>query len=311
MNKKINLIIGSGVLGAYLAAELLKKKEKVITTTRIIKKKIRNYDYLKIKKNVKFEKLDVNDKVSIKKIIKKYNPDKIFYFAGQSSLTKSLKDKRETLLSHFNGSKNFINVIKEEKLKTKFFKANSGYIFSPNKGNINLNCKFSSNTNPYILAQQKTFKLIQKYRKLGLNLTNLVFMQVESPLRDNDFFIKKVCLGAKNKKKIVVGNINTYRDYSWITEIVKAIILTSNLKSQDFMLSAGKKFSGKQILKVAYKLNKLDYRKYISIDKKFYRKAEEKTLVGSIKNITFLKKNFNFKFKIFGNSLVGKMNKNL
>ena len=311
MNKKINLIIGSGVLGAYLAAELLKKKEKVITTTRIIKKKIRNYDYLKIKKNVKFEKLDVNDKVSIKKIIKKYNPDKIFYFAGQSSLTKSLKDKRETLLSHFNGSKNFINVIKEEKLKTKFFKANSGYIFSPNKGNINLNCKFSSNTNPYILAQQKTFKLIQKYRKLGLNLTNLVFMQVESPLRDNDFFIKKVCLGAKNKKKIVVGNINTYRDYSWITEIVKAIILTSNLKSQDFMLSAGKKFSGKQILKAAYKLNKLDYRKYISIDKKFYRKAEEKTLVGSIKNITFLKKNFNFKFKIFGNSLIQKMNKDL
>ena len=311
MNKKINLIIGSGVLGAYLAAELLKKKEKVITTTRIIKKKIRNYDYLKIKKNVKFEKLDVNDKIAIKKIIKKYNPEKIFYFAGQSSLTKSLKDKRETLLSHFNGSKNFINVIKEEKLKTKFFKANSGYIFSPNKGNINLNCKFSSNTNPYILAQQKTFKLIQKYRKLGLNLTNFVFMQVESPLRDNDFFIKKVCLGAKNKKKIVVGNINTYRDYSWITEIVKAIILTSNLKSQDFMLSAGKKFSGKQILKVAYKLNKLDYRKYISIDKKFYRKAEEKTLVGSIKNITFLKKNFNFKFKIFGNSLVAKMNKNL
>ena len=311
MNKKINLIIGSGVLGAYLAAELLKKKEKVITTTRIIKKKIRNYDYLKIKKNVKFEKLDVNDKVSIKKIIKKYNPDKIFYFAGQSSLTKSLKDKRETLLSHFNGSKNFINVIKEEKLKTKFFKANSGYIFSPNKGNINLNCKFSSNTNPYILAQQKTFKLIQKYRKLGLNLTNLVFMQVESPLRDNDFFIKKVCLGAKNKKKIVVGNINTYRDYSWITEIVKAIILTSNLKSQDFMLSAGKKFSGKQILKVAYKLNKLDYRKYISIDKKFYRKAEEKTLVGSDKNTSYLKRKFNFEFKIFGNSLIKKMSNNL
>ena len=39
MNKKINLIIGSGVLGAYLAAELLKKKEEVITTTRIVKKK--------------------------------------------------------------------------------------------------------------------------------------------------------------------------------------------------------------------------------------------------------------------------------
>jgi ketopantoate reductase len=35
MNKRINLIIGSGVLGAYLSAELLKKKEKVIVTTRL------------------------------------------------------------------------------------------------------------------------------------------------------------------------------------------------------------------------------------------------------------------------------------
>ena len=311
MNKKINLIIGSGVLGAYLAAELLKKKEKVITTTRIVKKKIRNYDYLKIEKEVKFEKLDVNNKISVKKIIKKYNPDKIFYFAGQSSLTASLKNKRETLLSHFNGTKNFINVIKEEKLKTKFFKANSGYIFSPNKGKINLNCKFSSNTNPYIVAQQKTFKLVQKYRNLGLNLTNLVFMQVESPLRDNDFFIKKVCLGAKNKKKIIIGNINTYRDYSWITEVAKAIMLTSNLKSKDFILSAGKKLSGKQILNAAYKLNKLDYRKYISINKNFFRKDEERTLVGSTRNTSFLKKKFNFKFKIFGNNLIRKMSKDL
>ena len=30
MNKTINLIVGTGVLGAYLALELLKKKEKVI-----------------------------------------------------------------------------------------------------------------------------------------------------------------------------------------------------------------------------------------------------------------------------------------
>ena len=30
MNKKVNLIIGSGVLGAYLSANLIKKKEKVI-----------------------------------------------------------------------------------------------------------------------------------------------------------------------------------------------------------------------------------------------------------------------------------------
>ena len=33
MNKRVNLIIGSGVLGAYLSAELLKKNEKVIAVS--------------------------------------------------------------------------------------------------------------------------------------------------------------------------------------------------------------------------------------------------------------------------------------
>ena len=311
MNKKVNLIIGSGVLGAYLSANLIKKKEKVIVTTRSLRKKTNNYNYLKIQKKVKFEKLDIKNKTSIHKIINKYNPEKIFYFAGQSSIPKSLKSPKETFLSHYNGTKNFLDVLKEKNLKIKFFKANSGYIFSPNKGQIDLNCNFSANKNPYVKAQKKSFKLLKKYRQFGLNLSNLVFMQVESPLRPKDFLIKKVCLGAKNRKKITVGNVNTYRDYSWITEVVKAILLTTKLSSNDFIISAGRKISGKEILAAAYKFNKLDFKKYYSINKKFYRKNEDKILMGSIKNSTYLKKNFNFRFKIFGNSLIKKMYKSL
>ena len=310
MNKKINLIIGSGVLGAYLSSALLKSGEKIIVTTRSIKKN-KNYNFLQIQNKIKFEKLNVNNKKEVKIIINKYKPNKIFYFAGQSSLTKSYKYKKETLVSHYNGTKNFLDVIKEENLKLKFFKANSGYIFTPKNGYISLNCKFSSDKNPYIIAQQKTFKLIRKYRKFKLNLFNLVFMQVESPLRPVDFFIKKVCLGAKNKKKIAVGDINTYRDYSWITEVINAIILTSKLRSKDFMISAGKKLSGKEILAEAYKLNKLDYKKYFTVDNKYFRKNEYKFLIGSNNNSLYLKKNYNFKFKIFGKNLIDKMYKNI
>ena len=150
MNKRINLIIGSGVLGAYLSAELLKKKEKVVVTSRSLKKIYKNYNYLKIEKKVIFEKLNINEKIQISKIVSKYNPKKIFYFAGQSSITKSIKSKQETLNSHYNGTKNFLEILKKEKLNTKFFKSNSGYIFAPKNGLINLKCKFSSNKNPYI-----------------------------------------------------------------------------------------------------------------------------------------------------------------
>ena len=136
-------------------------------------------------------------------------------------------------------------------------------------------------------------------------------MQIESPLRPDDFFIKKVCIGAKNKKKIVVGNINTYRDYTWITEIIKAILLTSNLETKDRIISAGSNLSGKNIIKEAYKLNGLNYKKYYTIDKKFFRKNEYKYLIGSKKNTSYLKKKYNFEFKIFGNKLIKKMSKSL
>ncbi len=311
MNKRVNLIIGSGVLGAYLSAELLKKKEKVIVTSRSLSKKFINYKYLKIKNKIKFEKLNTGKKNQIKNIIQKYNPDKIFYFSGQSSLPKSIKSKKETLSSHYYGTKNFLDILKSQKLDTKFFKANSGYIFQPKNGLIHLNCKFSSNDNPYIKAQQKVFNLIKIYRKFGLNLSNLIFLQIESPLRKNDFFIKKVCLGSKNKKKIIVGNLNTFRDYSWITDVVKAIHLTSKLKSKDYIISAGKKLSGIEIIKTAYNLNKLDYRKYFSINKKFFRKKESKFLIGSNKNSLHLKNKHNFKFNIFGKKLIEKMYKSL
>jgi UDP-glucose 4-epimerase len=73
--------LDQGVLGAYLSAELLKKKEKVVVTTRSLKKIYKNYDYLKIQKKVIFEKLNINEKIQVDKIISKYNPKKIFYFA--------------------------------------------------------------------------------------------------------------------------------------------------------------------------------------------------------------------------------------
>ena len=311
MNKKVNLIIGSGVLGAYLSYVLLKKKEKVIVTSRNKKKNYKNYTFLKIHKKIKFEKLDINDSNQIKKIILKYKPEKIFYFAGQSSLIKSKNLKKETYSSHYLGTKNFLSVLKKNKIKSKFFKSNSGYIFNPQKKIVNFNCKLAKNKNPYIVAQQKSYKLIKKYRKYNLNLFNLIFFQIESPLRPNDFFIKKVCLHAKKRKKILVGNINTFRDYSWAPEIAKAVYLISNTKPKDIIISAGKSMSGLEILKYGYKLNNLDYKKYYKINKIFERKNENKYLISDKKNNFFLKKKLKFSFKIYRQKLLRLMYQNI
>ena len=65
------LIIGSGVLGAYLSKSLIGKKYNIIVTTRRIKKNFLNYKKLKIDKKVKFQKLNILNKKEIRKIINK------------------------------------------------------------------------------------------------------------------------------------------------------------------------------------------------------------------------------------------------
>ena len=307
MKKIKSLIVGSGTIGAYLSKLLIKKNHNIVVTSRFRKKKYNNYEKLKISKKIRFKKLNILNKKEIKKIILSEKPDNIFYFAGQSSIPKSYELPKETYQSNFTGAKNFLEIMLKNKIYTKFFKANSGYIFKPNKGKINLNSKFIKPNNAYVKAQQKSFKIIKKFRKKGLKCSSLIFMQIESPLREKSFFIKKICLHAKKNKTVTVGNINTIRDYSWIEDIVKAIYFSTFIKPCDLILSSGKKLLGRNILKIAYKLNGLNYKKFFVINKKFIRKNENKIIIGS-NNLTKQKlKKFNWKPKIFGNKLIKKI----
>ena len=307
MKKKNSIIIGSGVIGSYLAKFLLTKKHNVVVTSRKLKKNYTNYKKSNINKKIKFEKLDVLKKQDILSMIKRYNPDNIFYFSGQSSLTKSISLKKITNDSNYIGAKKFLEILHRYKIKSKFYKANSGYIFEQKNGLINLASSFSKNSNPYIQSQIRAYKEVKKFRKKGVNCSSLVFLQVESPLRNNDFLIKKICEHAKSKKHVRVGNLNTIRDYSWAPEIVKGVYYLTKIKSQDLILSSGQGISGHEILETAYKLNNLDYKKYFSINKKYIRPNEIKTMIGTTKNYNILSKKFHFKIKIGGKKLVKKV----
>ena len=304
MKKDNSIIIGSGVIGSYLAKFLLSKRQKVIVTSRKRRKSYTNYKKLNIENKIIFEELDFLKENETLKLLKKYTPKNIFYFSGQSSLTKSIKLKKITNDSNYIGAKKILEILNKYKLKTNFYKANSGYIFETNKGLVNIKSKISKNKNPYIQSQIKAYKEVKTFRKKGVNCCSIIFLQVESPLRDNDFFIKKICTQAKLKKNITVGNLNTIRDYSWAPEIVKGIYYLTKIKPRDLILSSSQGISGYEILKTAYKQSNLDYRKYFSINKKYIRPNEVKVMIGSNKNYKILNKKFKYQIKTGGTKLV-------
>ena len=307
--KKVALIVGTGMLGAYLSKYLLKRGYNIYVTTRYIKKNYTNYSKLSINKKVKFKKLNILNKLEISSIIGRINPTNIYYFAGISSIKKSFKYGKETYESNYLGAKRFLEIIKKKKLSLKFFKANSGYIFNSKRKKINLRSKLIKPNNPYVNSQIKAFELIKKYRSLGLNCYSIIFFNIESPIKDKSFFIKKICLGIKNikKNKIKVGNLDSIRDFGWAPEIVKAVYLMSNIKACDLILGTGKGISTRQILKLIFGYKKLDYNKFIKIDKNLLRKNENDFIVSNMTETLMKLKKWNWKPNIFGEKVIRKM----
>ncbi len=305
--KPFILIVGSGVLGAYLSKLLLQKNYGIVCTTRKNKKNYANYKNLKIEKKVIFKKLNILNENEIRKIINTYKPIQIYYFAGQSSITKSIKLPRSTMNSNYLGAKKFLKIIYKKKLNIKFFKANSGYIFQNKNKKISLKSKLTESNNPYIKAQIKAYKLVKQYRRLGLKCYSIIFFNIESLLRPKEYFVKKICIAVKRKKKIDVGNIQNIRDYSWAPEIVNGVSHLNKIKPCDIILASGKGMSGKQIIEYLFQIKKIDYKNYITINKNLFRKNEEKFIVSSMNESIKKLKKFKWKPKIYGEKLLNKI----
>ena len=280
---KIALIIGgTGQIGVYLANHLLKKNYKVfISSRKITNYKKNKFKILNIYKKINFIKLNLYKKKEILDLIKKTKPNNIYYLAGQSSVDKSFKNPKETIMSNFNGCKNVLEVLKEIKFSGKFLNTASSEIFGNQKGFKSLNKKLKP-VSPYGKAKLKSFNLTKKFRKkFRLKTYNAIIFNCDSILRPKNFVIPKICLSAIRafdgyKEKIKFGDLNVVRDWGWVEEYVVAIYKTTRKKPDDIIIASGKYFKLKDLIKYAYKFFNLNWEDYILQTSKLKRPEEIK-----------------------------------
>ena len=306
--KKPNAIIvgGTGQFGITLSEQLLKKKIAVTITTRSLVKAKKKLNIKKL--NIK--KLNILNLNQIKKLLLKYKPEIIFYLAGQSSPGKSFYTKKETYLSNFKGCSNFLKVLKKEKLSSKFINFSSCEIYGNYKNKINIESK-KKPISPYGFAKLIAHNETKKYRdRFNLNSYNAVIFNTESIYRPKNYLIPKICIAAINAKrnnlKTKFGNIKIGREWNWCDEQCKYLLKFIQKKPQDFILSNGKFFTASQMLKFAFDYFKLNYKKFIVVDKKFIRKADPEIKKSNFS--LYLRKNkIKRTDKIYGKKLINKI----
>ena len=306
MKKKISIIVGgSGQLGISLIKILLKKKFKVVVTTRDINK-ARKKVLIK-NKNLKFVFLNVLKKNKILFLLKRFKPNYIYYFAGQSSPVISYKKNKVTYLSNVKGCQNFLEIINLNDKKIKFINASSSEIFSDKVKKIRPSSQ-KIPISPYGKAKLISFNKTKFFReKKNLKAYNSIIFNSESYFREKSFLIPKICLAAikakKFKKKTSFGNLDVSREWNWCDEQTKYLVKFVEKEPQDFILSNGKSFTARQMMSYAFNYFNLNYKSFITFNKSFIRPKDFLTKKSEFKDC--LKRNgIKRKSKIYGKRLI-------
>ena len=312
---KIALITGiTGQDGSYLAEFLLKKKYNVHGLVRRVALEDENHRLWRvrhIKNKLTLHPASLESYASLVKIIQKLKPSEVYHLGAQSYVDYSFKDEFSTLNTNINGTHYILSALKEFSPKTKFYFAASSEMY----GKVletpqNENTSFYPRS-VYGISKVAGYDLTRNYREAyNMFCCSGILFNHESPRRGFEFVTRKITHAVARikfgiQKELRLGNMDAKRDWGHAKDYVEAMWLMLNKKDpSDYVISTGKHYSVRDFAKLAFELVDLDYKKFIKIDKKFYRPSDVETLLG---NCNKAKKELNWKPKYNFKKLVEDM----
>jgi GDPmannose 4,6-dehydratase len=289
MKKKIALVLGcTGQDGSYCAELLLSKKYRVYGLIRkTATDNTINIKHILANKNFTLVKGDLVDSHSINTLIHKIKPNEIYNYADQDHVGwSSIVPEYSFLVTVISNLKIF-EFIKENKLPIKYFVPLSSNIFGSSKTKKQNEKSLLNPTSIYGIAKTSLYHVCNYYRSTyNLKIYNSIFYNHESPRRSEEYVTKKIVKKAcsikiNNDKKLELGDINIKIDWGYAKDYVEAAWQIMQLKDPDiFIISSGKLTSVKNFCKLVFDYLKLDYKKYLKINKKFIRPSKTSNLFG-------------------------------
>ena len=285
------LITGiTGQDGSYLAEYLLSKDYEVhgiirrsssFNTGRI--------DHIYVDPHKKNARLflhfgDLSDSDVISDVIFNIQPDEVYHLGAQSHVRVSFDIPEYTGDITAIGTTRILEAIRKSNKKIKFYQASSSELFGTSKPPQNEDAEFNP-TSPYACAKLYAYWMAKNYRH-GYNLfcSNGILFNHESPRRGQTFVTRKITMGlvnilAKKQEVLYLGNLSAKRDWGFAPEYVEAMWkIMQQDKPGDFVIGTGDSHSIKDFLKEAFSYVDLDYKKYIKIDRKYFRPNETESL---------------------------------
>lgn len=290
---KTALITGiSGQDGSYLAELLLSKNYNVIGLLRrhsSPEHQTSRLDSYGLKNRLTLVYGDVTDLPSLLRAFSEYKPDEIYNLAAQAHVKISFDQPSYTTDSIVFGTLNVLEAAKAACPRSKIYLAGSSEMYG-NQSDADGFRRESTKmvpVSPYGCSKLYGYHLGQVYRRsYDMFICNGILFNHESPRRGLNFVTNKVVECAIKIKKglstsLPLGNLNATRDWGHAKDYVNAMwMMLQNNNPDDYVCATGESRSIKQLCDYVFSKLNLDYKKYVTIDSKYFRPFELDDLKG-------------------------------
>jgi GDPmannose 4,6-dehydratase len=229
---------------------------------------------------------DITDSGQLTNLIYNIQPDEIYHLAAQSHVRVSFDMPEFTGDVTGIGTTRLLESIRRSGIKTKFYQASSSEMFGDAPPPQNEETPFRPRS-PYSAAKVYAYWMVKNYREgYGMFSVNGILFNHESPRRGETFVTRKITRALARIKlglqdKLYLGNLEAKRDWGYAPDFVEAMwLMLQQDKPDDYVIATGETHSVREFLEEAFRYAGLDWKKYVEIDKRYFRPLEVEFLQG-------------------------------
>ena len=223
---------GAGFIGSHLVERLVSLGHEVIVLDNFSIGRKSNLN--KVKNKIKIVKVDIAKIENIEKFFK--GAQNVFHLAALADIVPSIEEPSKYFRANVNGTLNVLECSVKHKIKRFIYSASSSCYGIPKKYPTPENSLIDPKY-PYALTKRMGEELVVHYSNVyNLNATSLRFFNVYGPrARTSGTYgaVFGVFLAQKfsNKPLTVVGSGKQRRDFTYVSDVIDAIIKIKNFKN--------------------------------------------------------------------------------